>query len=171
MAMSAALVSDFKLLTRALGRPSTDLLIPLRRLARHIVLAVPSYLGLRMAVVIDDYPFTLLAMDRTPRHGGGPDDVGDDIAATAQLPLRALSRAAPVGELIFYAARAGAFDVFAADLVFALGLDLAAVVLDEQRPAGSFTAESNGLFDSTSGSRAECVPIEQGIRIRQRTAN
>jgi hypothetical protein len=152
--ISAALAADLKSLTDALDQPGTDLEALLRGLADDSRRAVHSFLGLTMTLIVEGYPVTLTAMDEFTEDG--------DIASSMLLPLPALSNAEQGSLIVFYASRAGAFVDFAADLSFALRLELDALALDEHLtlPVGELGLA--GLADMTDVNQAIGILIARG---------
>ncbi len=156
MDISAALAADLTALTDALAEPGIDLEALLRALAADTRAAVPSYLGLTMRLIIDDHPLTLTTMDPSP------------VATSLLLPLSAVGDVEPGSVMVFYAATPGAFIDIAADVSFALGLDLGEIVLDQHLtpssdPAGlSSQTGVQGLAEMSTLNQAIGILIEQG---------
>ena len=154
MEISAALVADLTSLTDSLDQPDTDLEALLRALAEDTRRAVRSYLGLTMTLIVDGYPVTLTAMDEFADPG--------EIATSVLLPLPAVCDAEPGSVIVFYAATAGAFVGFAADMGFALGLGLDALTLDEHRIPPGEGSSRTGLVDMSQVNQAIGILIERG---------
>ena len=125
-------------LTDALDQPGIDMEGLLRALLEDIRLAVPSYLGLTITSIIDDYPVTLTALDS--------DTDTDTISASVMLPLTALDSAVSGSTIVFYARNAGAFVDFAADVCYTLGIEAAQIVLDDHltAPVDTFRSAAAG---------------------------
>ncbi|WP_405015798.1 ANTAR domain-containing protein [Kitasatospora sp. NBC_00070] len=130
MDISGSLAHRLGTLTEALGHPGADLARSVRELADSLRLTVPSWLGLTMTLVPDGLPLTLTVLDDGVPPG--------PVASSVRVPLTGPGAAGPGDAVVFYADAPGAFVDFAADLVFALGLEPADVALDRHRtpPAG-----------------------------------
>jgi hypothetical protein len=151
VAVSAALVADLKALTDVLDEPGIDLEALLRTVAADTRLAVDSYLGLTMTLMIDGYPITLTAIDP------------DDIATSLRLPLDVLGHTDPGSVLVLYAAKPGAFVDLAADLSFALGLSPNTMTLDDDlTPTSDDPAGLQGLAEMVQVNQAIGILIERG---------
>jgi hypothetical protein len=135
---TSALATELASLTEALDEPGTDLEILLQRLSYHCALAVNSYLGFSIILVIDDEPITFTLFDESVDHL--------DIATSATLPLDVLGNFGTGSAIAFYAANPGAFIDLSADLSFALGLPPGVIQLDNDmtsptRPAARGTGD------------------------------
>ncbi len=150
---SAALNVDLQALTDALDQPDIDLRALLRHLADDARVAVPSFVGLSLTVVIDDYPVTLRVMN---------DVDPTTVAASARVPVGAFSDAVSEGTLVFYASNAGALVDFAADVSYALRLDLPAVVLDADLPGAFEFIGLSGATELSQINQAIGILIEHG---------
>lgn len=155
MEIPTALAADLQSLTAALDRPGTDLITLVHNLDADTERAVPSYLGLRMALLVDDYPFAFTLLKPTATHG--------TITSSALLPLSEVCGAQPGSVLIFYAAAPGAFVDFAADLSHSLGLALDAVVLDQQLSPPEDQPGRNRLADHSTLNQAIGLLIGRGF--------
>ncbi len=107
MEFSRALVVQLAVLSEALSDPGIDLQEQLHELGQSVRTSVSSFLGLRMTVVVEDYPFTLTALEA----GADPTAVGASVAIT----LGAADRTATSSSVVFYAGTPGAFVDLAAD--------------------------------------------------------
>lgn len=131
MDISAALAAQLALLTQALDNPGIDLEAGLHAFTADVKVAVASYTGMTMRIELDghDVSFTV------------HDDVTVEPATSLLIPLATLTPAVtPIdagSTLLLYAATPGAFVDLAADLSYALGIEPAALVLDDHlgRPA------------------------------------
>jgi hypothetical protein len=137
------LTADLSFLTHDLERRSSDLKAPLRSLADTVRRMVESYLGLTITLSVDGHPVIVTAMDRFTDPG--------DIAASARLPLAVVSGVEPGCVIVFYASNAGAFVDLAADLGYALGVQL---VLDDHLPAPPLESGVVGLSDMSQVNQA-----------------
>lgn len=151
----AALAADLQSLTAALDRPGTDLNSLLHALAADTGRAVPSYLGLTMTLLVDDYPFTFTVTESAAEH--------QDIATSALLPLSAVCEAELGSVLVFYAAHPGAFVDFAADLSHSLGLSLDTIVLDQHLTPHLDGTGFSGLADLSATNQAIGLLIGHGF--------
>lgn len=124
MELSRTLVVELAALTEALADPGVDLRQQVQHLAGTVGVAVSSFVGLRITVVVDGYPCTMTALDDTT---STPVVVGASVAVRLG-PAPHLDTASTV---VFYAATPGAFVDLAADAAAgAAGRDPGAVVLD-----------------------------------------
>ena len=140
---------DLARLTAALAEPGTDLRATLMVFAGHLAAVVPSFLGVRITVVLDGFMVTLSVdeADRAPTH-----------RASLDVPLSALVPDATDGTMMFYAADVGAL------------ADLAALVtrsadVGGQVPSGGHRASPrSGHFLGVSG-LAEFSVYNQAIGV------
>jgi hypothetical protein len=157
MAAPAALATNLAASSGDLNRSDVDVPGLLERLAVQVHGLVPSYAGLSVTTVVDDFPLTLTVMDESVNRG--------EIAASATLPLT-ITGAATLGQIVFYATGRGAFVNFAADASpLLLGMDLDAVLLDRRLSLPSSLADASGvigLTDFSAINQACGVLIEQG---------
>ena len=120
MDISAALAGDLAVLTQALDHPGIDLETGLRAFAANVKRAVASYMGLRMTIVLHSHDVSFSVHD----------DASIPPATSLRIPLAAVTPTHAASTLLLYAATPGAFVDLAADLSFALGIDLSRLVLD-----------------------------------------
>lgn len=128
MDLSTALSLDLKNLLRVLDLPGLDIERSLRALRYDLELAVPSYGGLSMTVMVEGQPVTLSSMS----------DQATDvvIGSSLDVPLSLTAGLAAGSGLVLYAGAPGAFVDLAADLTYALGAGEGEVVLDRHlKPA------------------------------------
>jgi hypothetical protein len=118
--ISAALAADLAVLTQALDHPGIDLETGLRAFAANVKRAVASYMGLRMTIVLHSHDVSFSVHD----------DASIPSATSLLIPLAAVTPTHAASTLLLYAATPGAFVDLAADLSFALGIDLSRLVLD-----------------------------------------
>jgi len=110
--ISTALSLDLKNLLRVLEFPDRDIERSLRALRFDVALAVPTFVGLSMTLVVEGQPVTLTSMD---------DEALDAaVGSSLSLPLTLTSQFAAGSELVLYATAPGAFVDLAADLQYAL---------------------------------------------------
>ena len=154
MELSAALAADLRFLTEALEESGTDLSVALQRLMRDTRLAVPTFLGLTLTVVINSAPVTFTALEETADPGTA--------ATSALLPLTSLCDAEPGSVIAFYATQPGAFVDLAADLSFALGIDPGGIILDAGLDPPAAGSGLPGLRDQSEINQAIGILIELG---------
>jgi len=140
--VSTSLATDLAALTTALGVPGADLGALLTTLSLRLTQAVPSCVGLRITVIVDDLPITVGTM---------PADAA--VATSMRLPLATVATMGPGSVVVFYAARAGAFVDLAADLDHALGARGLTTLDDDLVPA-ALPPGVSGLDDLSAVSRA-----------------
>jgi hypothetical protein len=155
--LAAALAADLAALSRALDRPEVDLETQLHTLIDHLQRAVPSYLGLRMTMIVEGRRLSF----GTYKHN----DVSSPIASSLNLPLSAVAGMDGSSSLVLYAAAPGAFVDLAADLSYALLVDLPDLVLDENLPESHAHDGIDGLPAQSNVNRAVGVLIGQGHTI------
>jgi hypothetical protein len=152
--ISVAVAADLARLSDALEDPGVDLELLLRQLSDSCSLAVDSYLGFSITLVIDDrsFAFTVLEDFLDP----------SEITASAMLPLAALGAFSVGSEIIFYAANPGAFVDLVADLNFALKLETNVAELDQHLVPSVQPAGVSRLADMTLHNMAIGVLIDRG---------
>lgn len=150
MEIPAVLCSDLAILSAALN-DNTDIESSLDALLLDLQIAVKSFLGLIVTLVIDGYPaiFNALpdAADRPP------------IGATIRLPLPVVSGAEPGSNIVVFAATPGAFIDLAADLSYALHVNPDTLVLDADLHP---TTAPIGMAAVTDINQAIGILIERG---------
>jgi hypothetical protein len=155
--LAVALTADLASLSRALEEPDLDLETHLRRLIADLRRAVDSYLGLRMTVIVEGRRLsfaTFTDIDPQPQ-----------IASSLMLPLAGATDLQDGSSLLLYAATPGAFVDLAADLGFALGLDLSALALDQHRATPTGYPGIEGLEPWRDVNQAIGVLIGRGHTI------
>jgi hypothetical protein len=152
--LAAALAADLAGLSRAIDDPEFELETDLRALIAHLQDAVESYLGLRMTMTIEDRRLSFAT------YAGGV--VPTDIGSSLRLALSAVAATDGGSFLVFFAAAPGAFVDLAADLSYALQVDLSDLVLDEDGLAGPGAGGINGLPAWSDVNRAVGVLIGRG---------
>jgi hypothetical protein len=157
MDISTALAADLAELTEALDDPGVDLRESLADVVRDARLAVRSYVGLSVTVLVNGSPITLTAFE---------DHVdSDDIATSAFIPISGSAVAgSPPTEpgIVIYASKAGALVDFATDLAYALDLPLAACILDAHLDPARPEPGATDLDLAMIIGRATGVLIERG---------
>jgi len=141
-----SLVRQLDLLTEALQDPGTDLVAILSVLTDDITAAVPSFLGLIMTVYLDEDAVTVTTIE------------SPTAATCLQLCLTSPATATPAGDVVFYAADAGAFTDLAAGLK-------GHVLIDSQLPPPNgrlYPSEAIGLADLSDIHQATGVLMDQG---------
>jgi hypothetical protein len=152
--LSDAVAADLAALTDALEEPDADLATLIQRLGDSCALAVGSYLGFCITLVIDEVPvsFSVLEDFLNPA----------EVLTSVMLPLNALGEQAPGSAVILYAGTPGAFVDLAADLTYALGATPDAVQLDQHlTPADA--AGDTGLLALSQHNRALGILLSRGL--------
>ena len=126
MDISARLAASLTVLTEALDDPEIDLEAELRRFTTDLKRAVDSYVAMTMIIAADSHAVSFAVHE----------DVTSAPATSLLIPLAEVSAADTRSTLLLFAARPGAFVDLAADLSFALGIDPAALVLDDHLDPG-----------------------------------
>ena len=169
MDLAAALAADLASLSRALDQPDVDLGAQLQALAADVARAVPSYLGFRFTMSIGRRQLSFAAYTDGQAHSR--------IASSMMLPLTAVSDPHDGSTVVLYAAIPGAFVDLAADLSFALGLDLSADTVDGHRAAPASGGGIEGLEPWSDINQALGVLLAQGhtlesahVELRRRAA-
>lgn len=148
-----ALAADLVALTEAIEEPGVDLEDLLVRLGDTSALAVDSFLGLTISLLVDGMSVQLSAWQNGPGEG--------QIATSATLPLSALGGLGPHGTITFFAAVPGAFVDLAADLAYALRLEAHDVQLDRHLHAPA-SRDGSGLPAMSAVNQAIGFLIERG---------
>ncbi|CQD19303.1 ANTAR domain-containing protein [Mycobacterium europaeum] len=161
MELTAALAADLGILTAALDEPGVDVAQSLRQLAADATAAVPTFLGLSVAVAGSDSPFTLTAFVE----GAGTGDVRTSLRLT-------LSGVGDVGllpavVLVLYAGSPGTLVDLAADLAWLTARPLSDFVLDQHLPALAEQCSATNLFESSIINQAIGALIGQGYTPEQ----
>ena len=151
MDISDALAADLVLLNVAVDDTGEAAEDSLHQAVRDLRLAVRSYVGLTTHIVVQGFPVALTVIEDYADE--------DDICSSLLVPMSAICTAEPDSAIVFYASRAGAFVDLAADLSYALGIDLDVLRVDEnlRPPTGMST-----VTDFADVNRAIGVLIEQG---------
>ncbi len=152
MRITAQIATQLAALNDTFDNSEIDIVRSLTRLADHVRLAVPSYLGLSVAIGNTDTHFDFDAMDDS----GDLNSIGSSFMITASDVLdRASKRTAisrPV-EVVLYAASPGAFIDLAADLVWLTSQPTGAFVVDQHLggPRSMNTADSASVLNQAIG--------------------
>ena len=113
MDLPTALLRDLVHLGSSIGLDHDALHAPLIALVADLWAAIPSYRGLYLTIVENDYPVSLAAFPST--------DDGESIMTSLRVPFAALGPGFDAeSRVVFYAATPGAFVDLAADLGYAL---------------------------------------------------
>ena len=129
------LVLDLNRLTAVLDQRGTDLQSTIAVLIADLRAAVPSFLGLTMALTDDQSGVVLNLL---------PPALAERTNTSVMIPLGAVNPTGPEGTVVFYAANPGAFVDLAADCRFGYGLN-GEVVLDEHLPSEDRPAQPSGV--------------------------
>ena len=156
MDVPQSVVEGLTLLSDALEDPATDLQAVLSVLTDDLVAAIPLFLGLTVALQVDEYPVIVNTLD-----------VGDAAAvrASLMLPLLPPGATASTGSVVFYSGTAGAFVAMADDARWIFNLD-GQPVLDRHLPSCAALTEPVGVHGLTRLSdfhQAVGVLIEDGL--------
>ena len=127
------------MLSGALDDRGADLAELLRTLTEDVGLAVPSFLGLSVSLLVGGDALGWTAMIEP--------HAGHEIGTSARLPLVALGRVEESSEIVFYAGTPGGFVDLAADVSFVLGIDPSTVVLDDDLIPPEHSGGVSGLAD------------------------
>jgi hypothetical protein len=120
--LSEAVAADLATLTSALEEPGADLATLIVRLGDSCALAVRSYLGFSVTLIVGDVPVSFSVLEDFLDPG--------EVLTSVMFPLNALGGHAPGSEVVLYAGAPGAFVDLAADLAYVLGGTPGAVQLD-----------------------------------------
>ena len=123
MELSDAVAADLAALSDALDDPDADLAELVQRLGDRCAIAVGSYLGFSISLVIDEVAVSVTVLEEFLDPS--------EIVTSVMFSLRALGDHAPVGEVVLYAGVPGAFVDLAADLSYALNAGRDTVRLDQ----------------------------------------
>jgi hypothetical protein len=154
MDISDAVAADLAALTAALDDPDTDLVELVQRLGISCSLAVTSYLGFSISLVIDQVPVSVSVLE----------DFLDpsEILTSVMFPLSALGDHAPGGEVVLYAGTPGAFVDLAADVAYALRTRPDAVQLDRHRIPPDPALGAVGLTALSRHNQAIGILLDRG---------
>jgi len=152
--MSDAVVSDLAALSDALGDRDADLVELVLRLGASCSLAVGSYLGFSISLVIDEVAVSVAVLE----------DFLDplEILTSVMFPLSALGEHAPGGQVVLYAGTPGAFVDLAADLAYALQTGPDAVQLDLHLVPPDPALGAAGLTTLARQNRAIGILLDRG---------
>lgn len=146
--------TDLGHLDHAVQRTGINLEARVRALADTVRLTVDSYLGMRVTLVAEGHSLTVTAMERFVDPAA--------IAASARLPLAALTGVEPGSMIVFYASKAGAFVGLADDLGFALGVRLDGLTVDDHPLGPRVLSGVAGLSDMSQINQAIGILIARG---------
>jgi hypothetical protein len=119
--LSDAVAADLAALSEAIDEPDADLAILVQQLGASCALAVSSYLGYSITLIVAEVPVSFAVLEEflDPR----------EVLASVMVPLNALGDHTLGSEIVLYAGTPGAFVDLAADLNYALRAE--AVRLDQ----------------------------------------
>ncbi len=151
MDLSTALAADLASLSNALQDPDGGLEVRLASFADDLRASFGSYLGLTITLALDGHQISFSLTDRVA------------VAMTSLcIPLPEVAGSEPGSSLVLYAATPGTFVDLAADLAWTLGLDPAALVLDEHLAVPKSSDVVTGLQEHAIINQAIGVLIEDG---------
>jgi hypothetical protein len=157
--LSDAVVADLAALTAALDEPDTDLAKLIQRLGDSCTLAVGSYLGFSITLIVDQTPISFSVLE----------DFLDpsEILTSVMFPLNALGEHAlgehaPGSEVTLYAGTPGAFVDLAADLAYALSAKPDAVQLDQHLTPPDPALGAAGLATMSRRNQAIGILLDRG---------
>jgi hypothetical protein len=150
--LSAALAADLAALSDALD-DGTELGSLLATLADTVTAAVGSYLGMTMTLVAGAHEVSFTVREE-------PD--GRQIGTSLRIPLGSDASSNAGSALTLYAAAPGAFVDLAADLSYALSVDVSELHLDGQLTAPDGTAGIDGLAVHSAVNQAVGVLLDGG---------
>ncbi len=152
--LSTALSADLKNMFRVLDLPALDVERSLLALRVDVQLAVPSFVGLSMTLMVHGHPVTLTSMD---------ENTFTAIASSLQLPLALTAAVATGSRLVLYAATPGAFVDLAADLSFALAAPDGEVAVDEDLRPCTMQSGLTGIAELSIINRAIGLLMGRGL--------
>lgn len=161
MAISAPVAADLASLTGLLNEPDVDLESELRALSVNLNAAISSYLAMTVTISLDGHRISFTVLERADTAQDGPGVT----AASLLIPLSGAIDGAGGNTLVVYSSTAGAFVDLAADLSYALGVELSALVLDahlDGLDVQSSTAGMAGLAELTIINQALGVLLARG---------
>ncbi|MCW2539382.1 MAG: hypothetical protein JWN95_1107 [Frankiales bacterium] len=161
MEISAALAADLRTLTTALDQPNEDIESAVANLATGLAATVDSYLGFTITTHAGGNPISFTVPRRAGSH--------PPVTGSFRISLTALGSGSPSDWLILYAANPGAFVDLAADLCWALDIDINTVILDADADTGiELTATVNtGLTELSMINQAIGALTEEGLTVEQ----
>jgi hypothetical protein len=145
MGISPALAADLAALTQDLDRPDVDLDDLLTCFASSAKGAVASYLGMTITIAAEVHEISFTVRDSSSA-----------VATSLTIPLTAVTTTAGGSRLVLYASAPGAFVDLAADLSYALNVELAAFVHDDHL---GMRTEGSGLDEYSTFNQAVGVLI------------
>jgi hypothetical protein len=152
--ISDAVTADLAALSAALEAPGVDLALVVQRLGDSCALAVPSYLGFSISLVVGEVPvsFTVLEEYLDP----------SEVLTSVMLPLTALGDHAPGSQMMLYAGTAGAFVDLAADLSYALQVGPDVIRLDQHLTPPDPALGAVGLAALSQQNQAIGILLDRG---------
>jgi hypothetical protein len=152
--ISDAVTADLAALSDALEEPGADLALMVQRLGDSCALAVKSYLGFAITLVIDEIPVSFSVLE----------DFLDpaEILTSVMFPLTALGDHDSGSEVILYAAKPGAFVDLAADLSYALRVGPDTIKLDQHLTPADPALGAAGLGTLSRHNQAIGILLDRG---------
>ncbi|MDP9092641.1 MAG: hypothetical protein M3N95_06780 [Actinomycetota bacterium] len=155
MELSDAVAADLAVLTAALDEPDDDLALLVLRLSDSCALAVKSYLGLSITLIVGDAPvsFSVLQEFLEP----------SEVLTSVMFSLTAVGEHTSGSEVVLYGGTPGAFVDLAADLTYALGAGEDAVKLDQHLTPPDLALGDAGLAATSRQDQALGILLDQGL--------
>jgi hypothetical protein len=154
MEISAEFAADLNALGEALDEPGANLESLVRRFDSVCSLAVESYLGFSVKLVVGDYPVDVTVLEEYIDES--------EITTSAHVPLHVFGSFQAGSVITFYAGTPGAFVDFAADLAYALRLDPGVLELDNHLTPPALRSGVGGLVEMAAVNRAMGILIDRG---------
>jgi hypothetical protein len=149
--LSTALAADLASLSSALQDPDGSLEDRLALFADELRASFGSYLGLTITLAVDGHQISFSLTQRVA-----------EAMTSLCIPLPEVAGSEPGSCLVLYAATPGAFVDLAADLAWTLGVDPAALVLDQHLAVPGSSNVVSGLQEHAVINQAIGVLIEDG---------
>ena len=152
--LSDAVAADLAALTDALDGPGVDLAALVQQLGASCALAVGSYLGFSIIIVVGDVPVSFAVLEEFLDPS--------EILTSVRFPVSAVGEHAPGSEIVLYAATSGAFVDLAADLTHALKAGPDVVQLDQHLTAPDPALGAAGFLVACRQSQAIGILLDRG---------
>jgi hypothetical protein len=154
--ISDAVTADLAALSDAIEEPGADLTLLMQRLSDSCALAVTSYLGFSITIVVGEVPVTFTVLE----------DFLDpnEILTSIMLPLSVAGDRASRSEIVLYAATGGAFVDLAADLTYALHAGPDLVQLDHHLTPPDPALRAAGLGALSHQNQAIGILLDRGYK-------
>ena len=164
MDLSAALVADLAALSGLLDESDVDLEAGLRALGVSLKTAIGSYQAMTMSIDLDGHRVSLTVVDGDDQIDH-TDGVSETSAASLLIPLSQTVVGRIGNSLVLHARTRGAFVDFAADLSYALGIELSELIVDAhlaELATHSQPTGMNGMAELTVVNQALGVLLARG---------